>query len=90
MGYIRDGGRQLIAPDLQLQALLAEHPELVVDLRGKGADGPVAGGNGDQRVRIRPQLFVQLLCRLADGMPEYQQIKQQILCVSVMHLEFRY
>lgn len=74
---VRSGGRQLIAPDLQPQALLTERLRLVVDLRGEGADRPVAGGNGDQRVGVRFQLFIQLPCRLADRMSEYQQIKQQ-------------
>lgn len=60
VGDIRDGIFELRVAVLQLQTLLAQRTQLAVYLRGECAHGFVAGGNGDERVRVRTQLVVKL------------------------------
>ena len=77
MRDIGDGDRQRVVPGLQPQTLPAERLQLPVDVGDEGLHGPVAAGDGDQRIRVGPQLFVQLLRSLAQRMAQHEQIRQQ-------------
>ena len=68
---------QLAVSGLQPQALPAKRLKLPIDLRCQRANGPVAGGNGDQRVRVRLQLFAQRVRNLANRAPQNEQIAQR-------------
>ena len=77
VGYVRDGRRQFVVPGLQPQALLSKRLKLPVDPAGQCLNGSVPGRNGDQRIRVRPQFFIQFLRHFANGMAQRQQIEQQ-------------
>lgn len=77
VGNIREGGGQLGIPAVRPQTLPAERLKLPVDVGDEGLHGPVAAGDGDQRVRVGPQLFVQFLRGLAQRMAQHEQIRQQ-------------
>ena len=77
MGDVRDGGFQLRVAALQLQTLVSQRLKLLVDSGGQRADGAVAGGDGDQRVRVRAQPVVQLVRDFPQGRAQRKQPEQQ-------------
>ena len=77
VGDVRHRGLQLRIAVLQLQALLSKHLKLDVDLRRESAHRPVAGGNGEERVRVRFQLFVQILRGFLQRRTQQKQMDSQ-------------